>query len=216
MGIAERKDREKRQRRARIMNAAKKVFTEKGFGGATMEEIAQKAELSPATLYLYFNNKNDLFASLNLSMLRYLVKRMEEVRDEPDLDHPERVTRLADALYRVYRNDPLILFNVLHMQSTKALSGLAPATLEEIKALSARALRAIAHIFQEGADRGAFEDLGAVAVADMVWGVFTGLVLWEEAKRLLDPRKRFLRPTLETAFEIIARGVAKGTASDGV
>jgi AcrR family transcriptional regulator len=212
MGIAERKDREKRQRRARIMNAAKKVFTEKGFGGATIEEIAQEAELSPATLYLYFNNKNDLFASLNLSMLRYLVKRMEEVRDEPGLGHHERVTRLADALYRVYKNDPLILFNVLHMQSTKALTGLSPATLEEIKALSARAHRAIAHVFREGADQGAFEDFGASAVADMAWGVFTGLVLWEEAKRLLDPRKNFLRPTLKTSFEIIARGVAKSSS----
>jgi AcrR family transcriptional regulator len=208
MGIAERKDREKRQRRARIMNAAKKVFTDKGFGGATMEEIAQEAELSPATLYLYFNNKNDLFASLNLSMLRFLVARMEEVRDEPDLSHPERVTRLADALYRVYENDPLILLNVLHMQSTKALAGLAPATLTEIKDLSARSLRAMAHIFQTGIDQGAFEDFKAIALADVVWGVFTGLVLWEEAKHVLDPGKDFLRPTLETALQIVARGVA--------
>jgi AcrR family transcriptional regulator len=212
MGIAERKDREKRQRRARIMNAAKKVFTERGFGGATMEEIAQEAELSPATLYLYFNNKNDLFASLNLSMLEYLVQRVEEVRDEPGLGHTERVNRLAGALYRVFRHDPLILFNVLHMQSTKALAGLAPDTLEQIKDLSARALRAIAHVFQEGIDRGRFVDYPAIAVADVVWGVFTGLVLWEEAKHALDDRKQFLRPTLELAMDLIARGMEKESA----
>ena len=57
MGIAERREREKRMRRRQIVDAAKKIFSIKGFSGATMENIAQEAELSPATLYLYFTNK---------------------------------------------------------------------------------------------------------------------------------------------------------------
>ena len=60
MGIQERKEREKERRRQQIMVAAKRVFTEKGFNKATMEDIAQEAELSPGTLYLYFKNKDDI------------------------------------------------------------------------------------------------------------------------------------------------------------
>jgi hypothetical protein len=37
--------------------------------------------------------------------------------------------------------------------------------------------------------------------------MFSGLILWEESKRTLDPRKDFLEPTLDTAFEILRRGV---------
>jgi hypothetical protein len=48
MGIQERKEREKERRRQQIMVAAKRVFTDKGFSRATMEDIAQEAELSPA------------------------------------------------------------------------------------------------------------------------------------------------------------------------
>ena len=55
MGIQERKERERERRRQQIMVAAKRVFSVKGFGKTTMEDIAKDAELSPGTLYLYFS-----------------------------------------------------------------------------------------------------------------------------------------------------------------
>lgn len=60
MGIAERKEREKQQRRDEIVTAAEHVFFSKGFDSATMDDIAEKAELSKGTLYLYFKSKEDL------------------------------------------------------------------------------------------------------------------------------------------------------------
>ena len=79
MGIEERKEREKKQRRRQLIDAAEKVFAAKGFSGATIENIAEEAELSPATLYLYFKNKDELYASLNLKMLEVLIEKMEGV-----------------------------------------------------------------------------------------------------------------------------------------
>lgn len=60
MGIPERRQREKEQRRSQIMNAAQKVFSSKGYSAATMDEIAQEAELSRGTLYLYFRGKDEV------------------------------------------------------------------------------------------------------------------------------------------------------------
>jgi AcrR family transcriptional regulator len=60
MGINERKEREKQQRREDIVDAAEKVFFEKGIENATMDEVAQEAELSKGTLYLYFKSKTEL------------------------------------------------------------------------------------------------------------------------------------------------------------
>ena len=79
MGIQERKEREKERRKQQILVAAKRVFSEKGFNKATMEDIAQEAELSPGTLYLYFKNKEELYASLSLRILQYLLLRIEHV-----------------------------------------------------------------------------------------------------------------------------------------
>jgi AcrR family transcriptional regulator len=60
MGIAERKEREKQQRREEIVQAAEKVFFSMGLDHATMDDVAAEAELSKGTLYLYFKNKEML------------------------------------------------------------------------------------------------------------------------------------------------------------
>lgn len=60
MGIAERKEREKQQRREGIIKAAEKVFYSLGLENATMDDVAAEAELSKGTLYLYFRNKEML------------------------------------------------------------------------------------------------------------------------------------------------------------
>ena len=96
MGIEERKEREKEQRRKQIIDAAEEVFAAKGFSGATMENIAEKAELSPATLYLYFKNKDELYASLNRKMLGVLIEKMEDVYHRNGLSPEEKIKALED------------------------------------------------------------------------------------------------------------------------
>jgi len=44
-----------------IAQAAKEVFAERGYQGATLEEIAQRAGMAKATIYLYYRNKDELF-----------------------------------------------------------------------------------------------------------------------------------------------------------
>lgn len=64
MGITERKEREKKQRKEQILEAAKRLFQERGFLNVTMSDIAEAAELSIGSLYLYFKNKEDIYAGL--------------------------------------------------------------------------------------------------------------------------------------------------------
>ncbi len=66
MGIRERKEREKGARREEIINAAEKVFFERGLTNATMDEIAEAAELSKGTLYLYYKSTEDLYLTVAL------------------------------------------------------------------------------------------------------------------------------------------------------
>lgn len=72
MGIAERKEREKQLRREEIVQAAEKVFFSKGFDLSTMDDIAEEAELSKGTLYLYFKNKEDLHLAVARNSIRIL------------------------------------------------------------------------------------------------------------------------------------------------
>jgi len=209
MGIQERKEREKERRRQQIMVAAKRVFSDKGFNKATMEDIAQEAELSPGTLYLYFKNKEELYASLSLRILQYLLIRVEHVNDDKEADPQEKLTALMDAMYDVYEFDPLIIINMFHLQSSETLRNLSPQLMEEIKTLSRKSLGSIAKIFEKGVEQGLFYDRHPVALADTFWAMFSGVVLWLTSKKLIDEQKDYLKQTLELAFEIFGRGIKK-------
>jgi AcrR family transcriptional regulator len=56
--------------RARILDAARAVFAEHGFLGATMATIAERAELGTASLYRYYPSKESLFDELSVEQLR--------------------------------------------------------------------------------------------------------------------------------------------------
>lgn len=209
MGIQERKKRERERRRQQIIVAAKRVFSEKGFSKSTMEDIAREAELSPGTLYLYFKNKDELYASLSLRILQYLNIRLEDVKKEKDIDPREKIAAIKEALYDVYQFDPMILINMFHLQSSETLKNLSSPLLENITELSRHSLNVLAQIFKEDSGKKGFIDNNPTAVADVVWSLFTGVVLWEESKRMIDDEKDFLKQTLDVAFEILARGVTK-------
>ena len=78
MGIAERKEREKEQRKNDIVDAAERVFFDKGHENATMDDVAEEAELSKGTLYLYFKNKEDLYLAIHLRGNRILHSLFEK------------------------------------------------------------------------------------------------------------------------------------------
>jgi AcrR family transcriptional regulator len=61
MGITERREREKNERRRAILNGARELILLQGVDQVSMEDIARKVELSKATLYLYFSGKELIF-----------------------------------------------------------------------------------------------------------------------------------------------------------
>jgi len=91
MGIAERRQREKKLREEQIREAAIKVFHKKGFNGATIEDIANEAELSVGTIYLYFKNKEELYASLNHRTIELLDHALDKILDDGK-SSPEKKT----------------------------------------------------------------------------------------------------------------------------
>jgi len=208
MGIQERKEREKERRRQQIIVAAKRVFSEKGFNKATMEDIAHEAELSPGTLYLYFKNKEELYASLSLRILQYLHIRVEHVNKE-ELAPEQKMDALVEAMYDVYAFDPLILINMFHLQSSETLKNLSPKLMSEIEELSRKSIGAIARIFEQGIDSGLFIDRHPVAMADIFWALFSGVILWTTSKKIFNEEKDYLKDTLKIAFEVFTRGIEK-------
>ena len=77
MSVAERRQREKEARRARILDAAELVFRSRGPDHTTMEDVAEAAQLGKGTLYLYFKTKEDLLLAIAARHQRAMLELFE-------------------------------------------------------------------------------------------------------------------------------------------
>jgi AcrR family transcriptional regulator len=78
MGITERKEREKEQRRNLIIDAAERIFFKEGLENSTMDDVATEAELSKGTLYLYFKSREDIQLAIALRGSDILTEMMRK------------------------------------------------------------------------------------------------------------------------------------------
>jgi len=209
MGSKERREREKEQRRREIQAAASDIFLSKGFGGATMEEIAARAELTPGAIYTYFSSKEELIASLMMVPLKYMYDQMEKIYHNKKLSVEAKFRAYKEAMFNTFQRHGLMVRNVFHLQVEDTLLHIKPDLLEELNDVNRKNLRLIAATYEQGVAAGVFIPGNAMARADMMWGIFAGLVMWEEAKRKINPEKDFLKSTFDEAFEIFLRGIKR-------
>jgi len=105
MGIANRKEREKAEKREHLINAAEKVIFAKGYENATMDDIAQEAEYSRGALYLYFKNKEQLYLAIaNRSVDIFLRILTEELGKGKNAT--EKLQKVKDTYLRFFLEDP--------------------------------------------------------------------------------------------------------------
>jgi AcrR family transcriptional regulator len=105
MGISERKERERESRRSAIVKAAENVFFSKGLALATMDDVAEEAELSKGTLYLYFKSKNELYMAIAERGLGMLLELFHQAR-HPEQTGREQLRNIGEAYFEFARRYP--------------------------------------------------------------------------------------------------------------
>ena len=71
------RDEQKLLTRRRLLDAATEVFEERGFVAATVDDIVNAAEVSRATFYLHYANKEAILEDLNTAYMPQLTSRFE-------------------------------------------------------------------------------------------------------------------------------------------
>jgi TetR/AcrR family transcriptional regulator len=105
MSIADRRERDKQKRRDSIVDAAENLFFAKGFAATTIDEIAEAAELSKGTVYLYFNNKEEIYVAIVRRAIRILIDLSREAVAAASTGG-EKVSALGRALLLFYERYP--------------------------------------------------------------------------------------------------------------
>jgi AcrR family transcriptional regulator len=80
-----------------IINAAEKVFFQKGFSTAKMEEVAQAAGMSKSSLYFYFQSKEELYMAITFRAFELLTDIYYQIiRETSQLTGAERVIKILE------------------------------------------------------------------------------------------------------------------------
>jgi len=170
-------ERAKQERRRQIMNAAKLVFAEAGYHGASIHAIIERAQIARGTFYLYFESKAAVFDSIldqAMADLRARIHRIE-VDDKnapaPQVQLREQVMATLDF---VVRDRPLatLLLSAGHTPDAEAAERL-DQFFAEVRDLLRRAMESGMEI---GLLRKVDPELAASAMLGMIRGVIEQLI----------------------------------------
>lgn len=98
MGIADRKEREKLEMKRLIMDAAMHMFIEAGYEKTSIRNIAERIEYSPATIYLYYKDKDELLYDVQAQGFAGLLEAFQQKATSED--PLERLGQMARAYVR--------------------------------------------------------------------------------------------------------------------
>jgi TetR/AcrR family transcriptional regulator len=208
MGIAERKEREKQLRREEIVTAAEKVFFSKGFDLSTMDDVAEEAELSKGTLYLYFKSKEDLHMAVARKSIRIL-RAITLKATEGEGNALQKLGRMGRATVEFSRTDPDRMRSIMTLEEIEpqALS-ITAADLQNM-IYKESTVGTVMQLVELGVEEKVIRaDVPAFLVAHTLWMTVLSVVRFVTMKPgLFEALELSQDQILESHFELVLNGI---------
>lgn len=160
---AQRAEAAKAARREEILDAARKVFAERGFKGTTIADIAEEAGIALGTIYLYFASKDDVFAALNQRLNELILQATVAVK--PGKTVEETTRRYVGSIFQACgENRDLVRLVVLNADPESAAS-------KRMRKASQEGNKPLTASFTNGMRTGAVRQGDPAIMASLVSGV---------------------------------------------
>ncbi len=190
MGVPERRQREKIERRESILAAAERVFVRKGISSATMEDIAREAELSKGALYLYFQSKDELFLSIALRAADEFGERYAAaISRKSDKSGFEALSEGLHEYVRYAQEQHDRFRAAMSWMSVEyPVDGNAPLFQEYSQASDRIRNMAVDTILRGQADGSIRKDISAARMSVQLWGATLGVIMLDENQQEIERR----------------------------
>ncbi len=189
-----------------ILDAAVKVFADKGYYGARVSDIAQEAGIAYGLVYHYFKNKEDLLISIFRHRWGQFDRAVRKIMEEKD-DPREMIHSIVTFLFRSYKNNPkMIEVMILDVaKSTRFFNG------ENIKQFT-DIFTLISEIVLRGQEQGIFKkDLDAKLAAYCLYGSVERIML----RWILEDKKAITDQETRAATEMVTTIILSGLEQNG-
>ncbi|HTE41144.1 MAG TPA: TetR/AcrR family transcriptional regulator [Steroidobacteraceae bacterium] len=175
--VAERRQEEKDRRRSEIVDAAIEVYREVDWDTVTIDQVAKRARLSRALVYVYFKDKEELHAAIVLRAFLLLASRFEEAsaRARLGIDKVEAIGRA----YVAYSHEFPHFFNACaRFEACGPQPGIPDTPITECFKAGAAVHDHVVHAIDVGQRDGSIRsDLGDPKTSSIaLWGFSHGLI----------------------------------------
>ncbi|MDP6415011.1 MAG: TetR/AcrR family transcriptional regulator [Gammaproteobacteria bacterium] len=201
MGVQERRERERNARKGAVLDAAREMLLEKGFKGATTKGIAERSELSEATLFFYFNNKDEILVSLLFESIDFWAKGLEKI-EKSTASAEKKLKQIWRFHEKVSEGHPEYYLLSSYLAQPNALKGVSEEIKERIVQQSGENFQRLARLLEEttGQPDGSH-------MADTMWATFMGLMILRESRTNLGHAEvRSTKKDRATAFAWLKNG----------
>ncbi len=208
MGLKDRRLREKEQRRQQILDAARAMVLQYGVTAVSIQQIAKKAELSVGTIYLYFENKEEIFATLQEDVLDLLYEKISTAIKS--IDDPREKIRQTAYAYNIFSIKYKQYFDIINYFLAPTEIIFPPNLKEKIDTHGNKILSLIVQAIEEGAKAGYFDTTNAKKCAVVLWGTIHGLLQFRKLKNTILKNDDF-DEIYNYSVECFIKGLSKKT-----
>lgn len=201
MTIEDRRRREREARRKSLLDAARDLVRERGYNGTTTKEIARACELSEATVFFYFQSKDEIFTALLLEGIEFMQDQVEQIAGE-ELEPPELVRRLWASFSDLADTHPEYFHVFAALANPEATSSVSDELRGEIARRSGDNFRRVAELLGP-----ALGERNARQATDLLWASFVGLSVLHASRVNLGAPEHPTTAELNDAVELLMSGL---------
>jgi AcrR family transcriptional regulator len=160
------------ERRLNILKAAAKLFSEKGYHDATIEEIARELKYTKGSIYYYINSKQDLLFQCHELAMNLLLDNIYRIRDlglAPDLMLKEVIKGHIETLMSEFNLVTVMLVSDYELEEEYAR--IIINKRDEYEGI-------IAGIIRDGIEKAIFRDVPVKVVINLIMGAANWIGRW--------------------------------------
>ena len=206
MGVKERREREREARRTAVLDATRSLVRENGFNGTTTKRIAERCELSEATIFWYFKSKDEIFVSLLFEGIDFMMNGMQRVAESDDSPR-DKLANLWE-FYAELRDEHPEYFQIFsYLANPQSTATVTDEVKDELARRSGENFRIFAKFLEDILD---IENVRVVA--DVLWGTFVGLTVLKDSRINLGSKGHPTEGEMKGALELLLSGIAPNMA----
>jgi AcrR family transcriptional regulator len=204
-----------KDRRAEVLDAARRLFFAKGYRGTTIQQIAERAGYSKRTVYLDFRNKDELFMTLCAEGGELLLRKLDEIPADR-LSVEVGVERILDAFVEFSRQHREYFRMIFNEATPEIVANCGADVQTSVAALERAVMMVMVRLAERAMREGSIAEGDPWDTAGMFVGTATGIVLLSMGGSQTVFSRESLERLVKKAIRTFWRGMGVGGREAGL